>query len=566
MSDSDLITRLGAIVGQRFVLPGHSAAAKRHLTGFRHGSGEAVAIVLPGSLVEQWRILHVCINAGAIILMQAANTGLTGGSTPDGQYDRPVVVISTTRLNGIHLLNNGREVLCLPGSTLDQLEHVLAPLGREPHSVIGSSCLGASVIGGICNNSGGALLQRGPAYTEMALFARCNAAGQLELVNRLGIVLPNDPEDLLQAVEHGDFDPDPASGCARGSAADYVDKVRDINSPDPARYNADPGYLHDASGSAGHVAVFAVRLDSFPKARDTQVFYVGTNDPDELTRLRRHVLANFQTLPVSAEYLHRDCYDLAAGYGKDMHLLIGWLGTQRLPLLNRLKDRLDRIASRIPFLPDHVSGRLTLALARLLPAHLPARMAKFRDRYAHHLLIRCADDGISEMRAHLATVFPSETGNAFECAHAEGEKAFLHRFVAAGAAVRYRDTHAGRNAGLVSLDIALPRNCTDWFEALPAELDAVILQRIYYGHFFCHVFHQDYVIRPGVDPHKIEAELLAFQKTRGAQYPAEHNVGHVYDASDDLARHYQALDPCNHFNPGVGKLSRAAHWGADQAC
>jgi D-lactate dehydrogenase len=38
--------------------------------------------------------------------------------------------------------------------------------------VIGSSCIGASVIGGICNNSGGSLVQRGPAYTEMSLFAR----------------------------------------------------------------------------------------------------------------------------------------------------------------------------------------------------------------------------------------------------------------------------------------------------------------------------------------------------------------------------------------------------------
>ena len=30
----------------------------------------------------------------------------------------------------------------------------------------------SSVVGGICNNSGGSLLQRGPAYTEMALFAQ----------------------------------------------------------------------------------------------------------------------------------------------------------------------------------------------------------------------------------------------------------------------------------------------------------------------------------------------------------------------------------------------------------
>lgn len=38
--------------------------------------------------------------------------------------------------------------------------------------MIGSSCIGASVIGGVCNNSGGSLVKRGPAYTEMALYAQ----------------------------------------------------------------------------------------------------------------------------------------------------------------------------------------------------------------------------------------------------------------------------------------------------------------------------------------------------------------------------------------------------------
>ena len=49
--------------------------------------------------------------------------------------------------------------------------------------MIGSSCIGASVVGGICNNSGGSLVQRGPAYTEMSLFARIDENGKLTLVN-----------------------------------------------------------------------------------------------------------------------------------------------------------------------------------------------------------------------------------------------------------------------------------------------------------------------------------------------------------------------------------------------
>ncbi len=62
----------------------------------------------------------------------------------------------------------------------------LAPHQREPRSVIGSSCIGASVLGGVCNNSGGALVRRGPAYTELALYAQVDELGELQLINHLG--------------------------------------------------------------------------------------------------------------------------------------------------------------------------------------------------------------------------------------------------------------------------------------------------------------------------------------------------------------------------------------------
>jgi D-lactate dehydrogenase len=73
------------------------------------------------------------------------------------------------RMRSLHLINEGRQVVCLPGATLDQLEKALEPLKREPHSVIGSSCIGASVFGGICNNSGGALVQRKRLFSPTLL-------------------------------------------------------------------------------------------------------------------------------------------------------------------------------------------------------------------------------------------------------------------------------------------------------------------------------------------------------------------------------------------------------------
>jgi len=47
---------------------------------------------------------------------------------------------------------------------------------------------------------------------------------------------------------------------------------------------------------------------------------------------------------------------------------------------------------------------------------------------------------------------------------------------------------------------------------------------------------------------------------RGAQYRAEHNVGHLYEAKPTLIHHYKSLDPCNCFNPGIGRMSKYAHW------
>jgi D-lactate dehydrogenase len=129
-----LLRNLRLIVGRRYLLTG-DAATHRYRTGYRSGGGPVLAVARPGSLVEQWRIVEACAAAGVILLFQAANTGLTGGSTPNGDdYDRDIVLASTTRLTGAHLIDSGRQAICLPGATLDRLERMLAPLEREPHS------------------------------------------------------------------------------------------------------------------------------------------------------------------------------------------------------------------------------------------------------------------------------------------------------------------------------------------------------------------------------------------------------------------------------------------------
>lgn len=560
LTTPELIARLATIVGRKHVLTGEAAAP--FSTGYRTGGGAVAAAVRPGSLLELWRALQACVAADVIVIVQAANTGLTGGSTPDGAYERPVIVLSTLRIRAVRPIRSGRQAICLAGATLHDLEGVLAPFGREPHSVIGSSCIGASVVGGVCNNSGGALVARGPAYTEYALYAQVDGSGRLQLRNHLGVRLGEDPETILRRLEAGDFN-DADIDCddrAASAAADYGQVVRDVDALTPARFNADPRRLFEASGSAGKLVVFAVRLDTFPRVEGGGVFYVGVNDPGLLTRLRRRLLTQAQALPVSGEYIHREAFDLADRYGKDTVLAIRTLGTDRLPALFRLKAWLDRVAGKALGRPVSLADHVLQRLGRLLPDHLPTRLRAWRNRYEHHLILKVGDDALGATRAALADLFPSDQGDVFQCTPAEAEAAMLHRFAVAGAAIRRRAVEPAIVGDILALDIALPRNAADWVECLPPEIEAQLVGKLYYGHFLCHVFHQDYLVRPGVDAEALEHRLLALMDARGAEYPAEHNVGHLYPAKSDLADHYRRLDPSNRLNPGIGMTSRRKDW------
>lgn len=555
-----LITTLTQIVGSAHIIT-KPAQMTRFTHGYRYGQGQALAVVCPATLLEYWQVLQACVKADVIIISQASNTGLTGGSTPTDTA-RDTVIISVMRMKGIRLINNATQVVCLPASTLNELEQKLAPHGKEPHSVIGSSCIGASVIGGVCNNSGGALVQRGPAFTQMALFAQVDKDGHLQLVNHLGIELGNTPEEILTNLQNNHYPSEnlPSIGC--GHDTHYQHHVREVDSPTPARYNADPTRHHEASGSAGKLAVFAVRLDTFDAQVGAKVFYVGTNSTAKLTALRRDVLKDFKHLPISGEYIHKDAFKMACEYGKDTFLAIQRFGTANLPKLFALKAKTDHIAKKLPLLSNHFTDNLMQCVSKMSGQHLPARMMEFYDKYEHHLILKVCADSVPETMAYLLDVFKDEQSDFFECDKTEEQSAMLHRFAVASSAVRYRAVHADKVEDICAIDVALRRNDTDWFEVLPKEIDDKILHKLYYGHFFCHVFHQDYIVKKGYDWQAVEHEILALMDKRGAKYPAEHNVGHLYHADDNLARFYETLDPTNTFNVGIGKTSKDKHWGA----
>lgn len=473
MTSTSLISQLRQIVGDKYLITDPSKS-EAYRSGYRFGNGNALAVVRPGNLTEFWAILKACVAADVIVIAQAANTGLTGGSTPDGNdYDRDIVIINAMRISGIQLINDAQQVVCLPGSTLNELEIALKPHGREPHSVIGSSCIGASVIGGICNNSGGALVQRGPAYTEMALYAQLTEQGELQLVNHLGIDLGETPEEILANLENQRYQrKDIQLDCGKGHDHAYCNHVRQVDEDSPARFNADPARHYEASGCAGKLAIFAVRLDTFVAENKTAVFYIGTNQTEALNDLRRHMLANFKQLPISGEYIHRDAFDVAAKYGKDTFWVIKKFGTHWLPKLFAMKAKVDRLAKKISFMPSHFSDKIMQAISTVLPEHLPKKLWQYRDQYEHHLIVKMGGDGVQEARDYLTSYFKeSSKGAFFECDAVETQAAMLHRFAVASAAIRYRAIHEKEVEDIVALDIALRRNDREWFETLPPEID-----------------------------------------------------------------------------------------------
>jgi len=558
---SKVINEFESFIGKKFVIT-NKWHKQPFINGWRYGSGDALVVLKPGNLLELWRILELCVSNDFIIIMQAANTGLTGGSTPYGNdYDRPVIIINTLRINDIQIINNAKQIIALSGSTLYDLEKKLKPFNRDPHSVIGSTSIGASIVGGVCNNSGGSLVQRGPAYTELALYAKLNKDGSLELINELGINLGENPETILRNIQNKNYKQEDIIYNDKLASDDkYSEIVRGIDETTPARYNSDKRLLYGASGSSGKLVVFAVRLDTYPKPRRNKVFYLGTNNPDVFWKIRRDILSKFKNLPTLGDYLHRDCYDAAKKYSKDNFIVIEKLGTNFLPTLFKLKRNVDIIATKLKFFPDKFSDRLMQFLSLFFPNHLPKRMEQFRERFEHHWIVEMSDEGIDEAREYFDIFFKDYDGDFFECNEKEGKKASLHRFVSASAIGRYHALKHKEVGEMMSLDVAFPRNEKKWFEELPTEIDDQIEKKFYYGHLFCHVQHQNYILKKGVNSEKLKKEILQSYKIRGAEFPAEHNVGHEYKAKTSLINFYKSLDPTNTFNPGIGISSKLKNW------
>lgn len=551
-----------SIMGTQHVLTSERRTAP-YARGNRYGSGKVLAVLRPGTLVQMWQALQVCLDHDIAIINQAANTGVTGGSSPAAQdYDRDLVIISTLRINQIHLINDNREAVCLAGSTLYELTAKLTPLGREPHSVIGSSSIGASVVGGIANNSGGSQVRKGPAYTEHALFARVDEHGKAHLVNHLGIELGEDPEHILERAQRGDWDPASVTAPPEDTTGtDYAEHVRQITDT-PARYNANPKFLFEASGSAGKLMIFAVRVRTFPLEKDTATFYIGTDSPKTLEDLRREILTSDRRLPISGEYLGRESFDMAQKYGKDTYVALKYAGSRTQVRMFALKNWANGVFAKLPGFGPTTADTIAQKLFALLPEQVPERLRAFRDRWEHHLILVVSHDQREETQQMLTGFFAQDghDGEFFLCDAAEAEAAMLLRFGVASATNRMFNLRREEFSDFASLDVALRRDDEDWLAQMPEEITKDIAESCYLSHFLCHVVHADHIIRKGVDAPTVKQKMVDFLEARGAVLPAEHNYGRVYHAPDSLVEHYRSLDPCNVFNPGVAMTSPKRNW------
>src|SRR3546814_2879695 len=110
----DPLNALRAVVGGQHVLTG--ADAEPSLTDWRERyTGQALAVVRPGSTAEVAGVVRACAQMGIPIVPQGGNTGLCGGATPDQRSEE-----HTSELQS--LMRISYAVFCLKKKNQEQLQ------------------------------------------------------------------------------------------------------------------------------------------------------------------------------------------------------------------------------------------------------------------------------------------------------------------------------------------------------------------------------------------------------------------------------------------------------------
>lgn len=154
LGQQDMIDALKAIVGDRGMISGQDMAP--YEVGARYGRGRAGCVVRPATTDEVSRVIELCVRHRAHLVLQGANTGLVGASTPDASGLQ--IVLSLERLRQQCVIDaDNRSVSVDAGMLLQEVNEKL-----EAHGLWLPIDLGAnpSIGGMIAANTGGTRLVR----------------------------------------------------------------------------------------------------------------------------------------------------------------------------------------------------------------------------------------------------------------------------------------------------------------------------------------------------------------------------------------------------------------------
>ena len=164
----DLLAALAGIVGDGHLLADADLRAGYEIDWTRRWSGQALAVVRPGTTDEMAGVLAACHAAGATVIPQGGNTGLVGGSVPRAVSSRPQVLVSLLRLREIEALDGGAgEVTVGAGATLASVQGAVRPRGWDVGVDLGAR--DSATIGGmVATNAGGIqAFRHGPMRAQL---------------------------------------------------------------------------------------------------------------------------------------------------------------------------------------------------------------------------------------------------------------------------------------------------------------------------------------------------------------------------------------------------------------
>jgi FAD/FMN-containing dehydrogenase len=154
---TELLQRLRVAVGPANVLADGDLSAWEQ-DWRRRARGKALAVVRPGSTREVAQVVRACAEARVPIVPQGGNTGLVGGSTPDGSGTQ--VVLSLTRMAQVRQIDKANLTMTVDaGCVLQNLQQAAEAAGLLlPLSLAAE---GSCTIGGnLATNAGGTQVLR----------------------------------------------------------------------------------------------------------------------------------------------------------------------------------------------------------------------------------------------------------------------------------------------------------------------------------------------------------------------------------------------------------------------